>query len=80
MRDILIYTKIPCPYCTKAKALFNKKSVPFREIDVTNDPDAHREMVERSSRKTVPQIFIDGKSIGGCDDLYALYESGELEL
>ncbi|MFV9838748.1 MAG: glutaredoxin 3 [Aaplasma endosymbiont of Hyalomma asiaticum] len=80
MRDVLIYTKIPCPYCTKVKALFNKKSVPFREIDVTDDPIALNEMVTRSGRKTVPQVFIDGESVGGCDDVYALYESGKLEL
>ncbi|AAV86942.1 glutaredoxin [Anaplasma marginale str. Dawn] len=80
MREVLIYTKVPCPYCTRAKALFNKKNVPFKEIDITDNPEAMREMVERSGRRTVPQIFIDGKSIGGCDDLYALYESGELEL
>ncbi|WP_080698266.1 glutaredoxin domain-containing protein [Anaplasma phagocytophilum] len=47
---------------------------------MTNDPAAQLEMVERSGRKTVPQIFIDGESIGGCDDLYELYESGKLEL
>ncbi|MCU7611284.1 glutaredoxin 3 [Anaplasma capra] len=80
MREVLIYTKVPCPYCTKAKALFNKKNVPFKEIDITDDPAAMSEMVERSGRRTVPQIFIDGESIGGCDDLYALYESGKLEL
>ncbi|MGN7678210.1 MAG: glutaredoxin 3 [Anaplasma sp.] len=78
MREVLIYTKASCPYCTKAKALFNKKNVPFVEIDITDHPEGMSEMVERSGNKTVPQIFIDGKSIGGCDDLYALYESGEL--
>ncbi|WP_249549102.1 glutaredoxin domain-containing protein, partial [Anaplasma phagocytophilum] len=60
MRDVVIYTKVPCPYCTRAKALFNKKSIHFKEIDITNDPEAQLEMVERSGRKTVPQIFIDG--------------------
>ncbi|MDB1135323.1 glutaredoxin 3 [Candidatus Anaplasma sp. TIGMIC] len=78
MRDVLIYTKVSCPYCTRAKALFNKKSIPFKEIVVDN-PATLNEMVERSGRKTVPQIFIDGESIGGCDDLYALYESGQLK-
>ena len=80
MREVLIYTKVPCPYCTRAKALFNKKNVPFKEVDITNDPAAMSEMIERSGNRTVPQIFIDGESIGGCDDLYALYESGELKL
>ncbi|WP_349291277.1 glutaredoxin domain-containing protein [Anaplasma phagocytophilum] len=51
-----------------------RQSIPFREIDITNDPAAQLEMVERSGRKTVPQIFIDGESIGGCNDLYELYE------
>ncbi|MGN7661507.1 MAG: glutaredoxin 3 [Anaplasma sp.] len=78
MQEVLIYTKASCPYCTKAKALFNKKNVPFVEIDITDDPEGMREMVERSGNRTVPQIFIDGENIGGCDDLYTLYESGEL--
>ncbi|ANC34602.1 Glutaredoxin-3 [Anaplasma phagocytophilum] len=58
----------------------HKCHLQLKEIDITNDPAAQLEMVERSGRKTVPQIFIDGESIGGCDDLYELYESGKLEL
>ena len=81
MSDVLIYTKTHCPYCTKAKALFNKKSISYREVDISDNEAARNEMISKSGgRMTVPQIFIDGKSIGGCDDLYRLYESGELKL
>ncbi|QXK91636.1 glutaredoxin 3 [Neoehrlichia mikurensis] len=81
MLKIVIYTKSFCPYCTKAKILFNKKNVPFKEIDITNDEQARNEMIKNSGgNMTVPQIFIDGKHIGGCDDLYAAYESGIIKL
>lgn len=81
MADILIYTKTICPYCEKAKFLLNKKNKTYREINLSNTPDAVEEMLEKSGgARTVPQIFIDGKHIeGGCDGLYALEEEGKLD-
>ncbi|RME53099.1 MAG: thioredoxin-disulfide reductase [Deltaproteobacteria bacterium] len=79
MADVVIYTTDYCPYCHRAKKLLDQKGVPYEEIDVTNDPEQRRIMMERSGRRTVPQIFINGCPIGGCDDLYALEDSGELD-
>ena len=78
MTDVLIYTKDYCPYCKRAKQLLDEKGVKYTEIDVTNDEAKQQEMVEKSGRMTVPEIFIDGKHIGGCDDLYELEEQGKL--
>ncbi|AHX04624.1 glutaredoxin 3 [Ehrlichia japonica] len=81
MVKVKIYTKDLCPYCTKAKALFNKKNISFEEIDVTNNSSLLEKMIQESNgMRTLPQIFIDDQHIGGCDDLYRLYESGKLEL
>ena len=74
-----VYSASYCPYCTKAKKLLESKHVKFKEIDVT-DPTTRDDMIKRSGgRKTVPQIFIDGQHIGGCDDMYALEEQGKLD-
>ncbi len=75
-----IYTTKVCPYCVRAKALLQQKGVAFVEYDVTNDPARRAEMVRRANgRRTVPQIFIAGQHIGGCDDLYALERAGKLD-
>lgn len=79
MSDITIYTKDYCGYCAHAKALLTAKGVDFTEIDVTNDRALEAEMIERSGRRTVPQIFIDDLHIGGFDDLAALDAKGELD-
>jgi glutaredoxin 3 len=80
MADIVVYTKDYCPYCVRAKALLARKGQKFREIDISQDEKLQQEVVEKSGgRRTVPQIFIDGKSVGGCDDLYALDASGKLD-
>jgi glutaredoxin 3 len=77
---IQLYTTNYCPYCVKAKALLTRKAAQFEEIDVTGDEAARIALVERSGgRKTVPQIFIHGQHIGGCDDLYALDKEGKLD-
>lgn len=69
-----------CPYCDKAKALLKKKNVEFEEFNVKSDEVKLGEMLERSNgRKTIPQIFINGQHIGGCDDLYALDGAGKLD-
>ncbi len=74
-----IYTQWGCPYCSRAKALFEKNDIAFTEYDVTMGGPKKAEMVERApGARTVPQIFIDGKAIGGCDDLMALNAKGEL--
>lgn len=76
---IEIYTTSYCPYCVKAKQLLQAKKINFQEINVEGDDEARIKLVEQSGgRKTVPQIFINGQHIGGCDDLYALEDSGEL--
>ena len=78
MNHIEIYTKNWCPYCHAAKALLNDASLAFNEIDVTDDATREDEMVSRSKRRTVPQIFIGGVHVGGFDDLQALQVDGEL--
>ena len=80
MARIEVYTKFLCPYCTRAKALLENKGAAFEEIDVTMDRAGFEAMVDRArGRRTVPQIFIDGKHIGGSDDLAELEAKGELD-
>ncbi|MES2986414.1 MAG: glutaredoxin 3 [Pseudomonadota bacterium] len=80
MARIEIYTKAFCPYCSRATALLTSKGAEFEEFDITMGGPKRTEMLERSNgRNTVPQIFIDGKHIGGSDDLAALERAGELE-
>jgi GrxC family glutaredoxin len=80
MERVTIYTTSYCPFCFRAKALLQSKQVEFEEIDVTEDPERRAEMERLSQRRTVPQIFINGKSIGGYDDARRLDASGELDL
>lgn len=80
MAEVTVYSGPNCPYCTKAKALLQKKNVAFDEFNVKEDQEKLNEMLERSGgRKTIPQIFINGRHIGGCDDLYALNDAGKLD-
>jgi glutaredoxin 3 len=79
MVDIKIYTTTYCPYCVRAKSLLKSKAIPYEEIDVTTDHDLRERMVVDSGRRTVPQIFIGGRSIGGFEELKALNETGELD-
>jgi glutaredoxin 3 len=80
MASVEIYTRKYCSYCHFAKELLTRKGVPFHEIDVTGDADIRRQMTERThGRSTLPQIFIGAKHIGGCDELYALEDKGELD-
>ena len=80
MPQVTIYTKPFCPYCTRALALLNEKGVDFTEIEAAFDPAKKAEMVQRSNgRMTFPQIFIGDRHVGGCDDLYALDDSGKLD-
>ena len=80
MAEIIVYSKAYCPYCEAAKALLASKGVTWQEIDLTRDPAGQRAMaVKANGRSTVPQIFIDGAHIGGCDDLHALDARGGLD-
>ncbi len=80
MPKIEIYTKALCPFCIRAKALFKQKNVEVIDIPAARDMEKRREMNDRSNgRNTFPQIFIDGKHIGGCDDLMALDRQGGLD-
>ena len=80
LSPVTIYTKDYCPYCVKAKGLLTRKGVKdFIEIDITDDEALQQEMIAKSGgRRTVPQIFIGDKHVGGCDDLYALDAEGKL--
>jgi glutaredoxin 3 len=80
MKQVEIYTTPICGFCHMAKRLLNAKGVSFTEIDVMSAPDKRAEMVQRAhGGRTVPQIFIDGASIGGCDELHALDRAGKLD-
>jgi glutaredoxin 3 len=79
MKAIEIYTTDTCPYCVRAKMLLDKKGASYKEIRVDLNENLRNEMISRSGRRTVPQIFIDGKAIGGCDDLYALEANHQLD-
>ena len=80
MPSVTIYTKGWCPYCSAAKKLLTEKGAVFTEIDIEKKPEARAEMVQKANgRSTVPQIFIGEKHVGGCDDLYALDDRGQLE-
>ena len=76
---ITLYLTGWCPFCQRAKALLTSKSLVFKEIDVDDDAKLREEMVARSGRRTVPQIFIGDTHVGGCDDLFALEDSGGLD-
>lgn len=79
MSNIEIYTKGYCPFCKRAKALLDARGVSYREYEVTANPALQQEMRERSARRTVPQIFIDDRHIGGSDDLIDANNSGLLD-
>lgn len=79
MKAVEIYTTQTCPYCIAAKGLLKKKGVAYKEIDVGADPAVRQAMTERAGRRSVPQIFIGGTHVGGCDDLHALDHAGKLD-
>lgn len=80
MAKVQVYTTAYCPFCTRAKTLLKNKGVAFEEIDVTDDHELREKMVELSGgRRTVPEIFINGKIIGGYDELRALENKGQLD-
>jgi Glutaredoxin, GrxC family len=80
MAEVEIYTTQVCPYCVRAKRLLEKKGAAYKEIDVSTNAALRDAMVERAGgRRTVPQIFIGGEHVGGCDELYALDARGGLD-
>lgn len=80
MPAVEIYTTPFCGYCHAAKRLLTQKGISFAEIDLSTQPDKRAEMVQRANGgRTVPQIFIEGRHVGGCDDLYALDRAGKLD-
>ncbi len=80
MPRVEIYSTMFCPYCARAKSLLERKGVKYENIDIIEDGSRREEMLKRAhGRTSVPQIFIDGEHIGGCDDLYALDRAGKLD-
>jgi glutaredoxin 3 len=79
MRPVTVYTRAFCPYCTRALSLLKRKGVQVNEIDATFDPGKKDEMIQRSGRRTFPQIFVGDTHVGGCDDLHALDDRGGLD-
>jgi glutaredoxin 3 len=74
-----MYTKSWCPYCERARALLKAKGVTFEEIDIESHPERREEMIKRCGRRTVPQIFIGERHLGGSDDMYELDAAGGLD-
>ncbi|MEO5340707.1 MAG: glutaredoxin 3 [Magnetococcus sp. MYC-9] len=80
MAEVILYTTTVCPFCVRAKSLLQKRGAPYQEINLTDHPERREEMIEKAGgRRTVPQIFINGRHVGGCDDLYELETEGTLE-
>ena len=79
MAKVIVYSKKVCPYCDRAKALLTQKQVAYEEIRVDLDSVALQTMLDKSGRRTVPQIFINDQPVGGFDDLWALEQAGKLD-
>lgn len=80
MAQVEIYTTPTCPYCAAAKALLTRKGAAYTEVDVSRDPAVRDAMTQRAGgRRSVPQIFIDWRHVGGSDDLHALDRDGKLD-
>lgn len=76
---VTLYMSDWCPHCQRARGLLTQKNVVFSEINVEDDGKSREEMIARSNRRSVPQIFIGDKHVGGCDELFELDRSGELD-
>ena len=79
MADVTLYSTGWCPFCVRAKRLLAGKHARVHEIDVDREPEGRREMMARSGRRTVAQIWIGDRHVGGCDELFALERAGELD-
>jgi glutaredoxin 3 len=76
---VTLYVTDWCPYCQRAKSLLTQKNLIFNEVNIDEDAKFREEMIARSNRRTVPQIFVGDKHVGGYDDLFELDRSGELD-
>lgn len=76
---VVMYSKSWCPYCSRARALLKAKGVPIQEIDIEAQPEQREEMIRRTGRRTVPQIFIGNRHVGGSDDIHELDAAGGLD-
>ena len=79
MTKIVVYSSDCCPYCVRAKALLRNKGVVFEEINVDGKTQVRNEMAQKAGRSSVPQIWIGAKHVAGCDELFALEHSGQLD-
>lgn len=79
MASVIVYSSAHCPYCVMAKQLLERKGVDFKEIRVDLDPSKREEMMQKSRQRTVPQIFINNKAIGGYTDLVAMDRAKQLD-
>lgn len=80
MVDVTIYTRMMCGYCAAAKRLLERKGVAYKEVDASFSPELRQEMIQKAKgRSTFPQIFIDGRHVGGCDDLHDIEATGQLD-
>lgn len=79
MAEVTIYSSDYCPFCHRAKALLSGKGVNFKEIKVDGKPKVREEMTRKAKQRTVPQIWVGQRHVGGCDDLYALERAGKLD-
>jgi glutaredoxin 3 len=79
MADVIVYSSAHCPYCLMAKQLLERKGVAFREIRVDLEPAKREEMMQKSQRRTVPQIFINDQAVGGYTDLLAIERANKLD-
>ena len=78
-QPVVLYTTRFCPYCVRAKALLNSKDVAYQELAVDSDQGLRREMIQKSKRTSVPQIWIGDTHVGGCDELFQLERKGTLD-
>jgi glutaredoxin 3 len=79
MAHVFMYTQSYCPFCERARSLLQSKGIDWDEVDLADEPARRAEMIERSGRETVPQIWIDDAHVGGCEELVALEARGELD-
>ncbi|MEE4251779.1 MAG: glutaredoxin 3 [Alcanivoracaceae bacterium] len=79
MVDVVMYSTPWCPFCVRAKRLLSEKGVAFTDIDISGNGELRQQMIQRSGQRTVPQIWIGERHVGGCDDLYALERQGQLD-
>jgi glutaredoxin 3 len=80
MAQVTVYSTTVCPYCVRAKMLLDKKGATYQEINLTKNPEKREEMLQKTGgKRSVPQIFIGDKHVGGCDDLYEMELDGDLD-